>query len=63
MIFVHQSYVRGQVPSNMIIGKVRPSVYLCAMAMAWSGVSGVKNYQGFIAVRFSWGGRGRCPLV
>ncbi|EJT76832.1 hypothetical protein GGTG_06746 [Gaeumannomyces tritici R3-111a-1] len=52
-------YVLGQVLSNMIIGKVRPSVYLCAMAMVWSGVSaatcGVRNYQGLIAVRFFLG--------
>ncbi|KAI7285559.1 MFS general substrate transporter [Hortaea werneckii] len=30
-------YIIGQIPSNMIIGKVRPSVYLCCMAMVWSG--------------------------
>ncbi|KAH6695843.1 major facilitator superfamily domain-containing protein [Plectosphaerella plurivora] len=52
-------YVLGQIPSNMIIGKVRPSLYLCCMAMVWSGVSaatcGVTNYQGLIAVRFFLG--------
>ncbi|GKT50998.1 putative transporter [Colletotrichum spaethianum] len=46
-------YVLGQIPSNMIIGKVRPSLYLCCMALIWSSVSaatcGVKNYQGLIA--------------
>ncbi|KAK1986937.1 major facilitator superfamily domain-containing protein [Colletotrichum cereale] len=49
-------YVLGQITSNMIIGKVRPSLYLCCMALVWSSVSaatcGVKNYQGLIAVRF-----------
>ncbi|KAH8729122.1 major facilitator superfamily domain-containing protein [Phaeosphaeriaceae sp. PMI808] len=52
-------YVLGQIPSNMIIGKVRPSLYLCCMALVWSGVSaatcGVKNYSGLIAVRFFLG--------
>ncbi|KAL0942079.1 major facilitator superfamily transporter [Colletotrichum truncatum] len=52
-------YVLGQIPSNMIIGKVRPSLYLCCMALVWSGVSaatcGVNNYQGLIAVRFFLG--------
>lgn len=52
-------YILGQVPSNMIIGYVRPSLYLCCMAMVWSGVSaatcGVTNYQGLVAVRFFLG--------
>lgn len=43
----------------MIIGKLRPSVYLCSMAIVWSGVSaatiGVKNYQGLMVVRFFLG--------
>lgn len=39
----------------MILPYVRPSLYLPACAIVWSGVSaataGVKNYQGLIAVR------------
>lgn len=39
----------------MIIGKLRPSLYLCLMAIVWSGVSaatcGVSNHQGLFAVR------------
>lgn len=54
-----RSYIIGQIPSNMIIGKVRPSVYLCCMAMVWSGVSaatcGAKNYAGLVVVRFFLG--------
>lgn len=53
------SYVLGQVPSNMIIGKIRPSLYLPGMAILWSGVSaaiaGVKTYEGLLAVRFFLG--------
>ncbi|KAF4983049.1 hypothetical protein FZEAL_1449 [Fusarium zealandicum] len=52
-------YVLGQIPSNMIIGYLRPSLYLCCMALVWSGVSaatcGVTNFQGLIAVRFFLG--------
>ncbi|KAH7178969.1 major facilitator superfamily domain-containing protein [Fusarium flagelliforme] len=52
-------YVLGQVPSNMIIGKIRPSLYLPGMAILWSGVSaaiaGVKSYEGLLAVRFFLG--------
>lgn len=43
----------------MIFGKVRPSLYLCMMALVWSGVSaatcGVTNYSGLLAVRFFLG--------
>jgi len=43
----------------MIIGKLRPSLYLCLMAIIWSGVSaatcGVSNHQGLFAVRFFLG--------
>lgn len=53
------SYVLGQVPSNMIIGKIRPSLYLPGMAILWSGVSAaiasVKSYEGLLAVRFFLG--------
>lgn len=53
------SYVLGQIPSNMLIGYIRPSLYLCLMALVWSGVSaatcGVKNYQGLMAIRFFLG--------
>ena len=51
--------VLGQVPSNMLITKIRPSIYLCSMAMIWSGVSaatcGVTDYRGLIGVRFALG--------
>lgn len=43
----------------MIIGKIRPSVYLCSMAIVWSGVSaatiGTTNYEGLMVVRFFLG--------
>lgn len=52
-------YVLGQLPSNLIIGKVRPSLYLPACAIVWSGVAassaGVRNYEGLMAIRFVLG--------
>jgi len=58
-VLIRVSYVLGQIPSNMIIGLVRPSIYLPACAILWSGVSaataGVTSYQGLLAVRFFLG--------
>ncbi|KAL1586856.1 hypothetical protein WHR41_04049 [Cladosporium halotolerans] len=52
-------YVLGQIPSNMIIGYLRPSLYLCLMAIVWSGVSvsmcGTTNFTGLVLVRFFLG--------
>lgn len=51
--------VLGQLPSNMLITKIRPSIYLCLMAIVWSGVScatiGVSDYSGLMGVRFALG--------
>ncbi|KIW08190.1 uncharacterized protein PV09_01121 [Verruconis gallopava] len=52
-------YVLMQLPSNMILTKVRPSIYIPACAMLWSCVSaataGTNNYSGLVAVRFFLG--------
>ncbi|KAM0724015.1 hypothetical protein Q7P37_001006 [Cladosporium fusiforme] len=52
-------YVLGQLPSNMIIPHIRPSVYLGSCAFLWSGVAasiaGVTSYEGLLAVRFFLG--------
>lgn len=43
----------------MIIGFIRPGLYLPGMAILWSGVSaaiaGVKSYEGLLVVRFFLG--------
>ena len=53
------SYMLAQLPSNMILTRVRPSLYLPACAAVWSCVSaataGTHNYSGLIAVRFFLG--------
>lgn len=53
-------YILMQVPSNMILGRVRrPSWYLSAVMIAWGIVSGcsgaVHNFGGIAACRFFLG--------
>ena len=48
-----------QIPSNMILARVKPSIYLPIWICTWSCLSaataGVKNFSGLIAVRFFLG--------
>jgi len=57
LLFV--GYILGQIPSNMIITRVRPSWYMGICMMGWSLVSGltaiVHNYTGILLVRFFLG--------
>jgi MFS family permease len=52
-------YILTQIPTNMILDKVRPSLFLPAVMCAWGVVStctaAVHNYQGLIALRFVLG--------
>ena len=52
-------YVSMQVPSNMILGLVRPSWYLAGCMVVWGVVSGctgaVHNFGGIVAARFFLG--------
>ncbi|KAF6832030.1 MFS transporter [Colletotrichum plurivorum] len=52
-------YICGQIPSNMILNRVRPSWYMAGFCMAWSIVSlltfKVTSYEGMIACRFFLG--------
>ncbi|KAL3418716.1 MFS transporter [Phlyctema vagabunda] len=52
-------YLAGQVPSNMILSKVRPSLYMAVCMMAWAIVSTltcvVKDYKGMMLCRFFLG--------
>lgn len=49
----------AQLPSNMILTRVRPSIYLPCCVLVWSCVSaataGVSSFGGLIAVRFFLG--------
>lgn len=49
----------AQLPSNMILTRVRPSIYLPLCVAVWSCISAstaaVRDYQGLIAVRFFLG--------
>ncbi|ODN84940.1 hypothetical protein, variant [Cryptococcus amylolentus CBS 6039] len=57
LLFV--GYILGQIPSNMILSKTRPSIYLGTCVMIWSLVSlstgFVKNYHQLLAVRILLG--------
>uniref|UniRef100_A0A8H7NP80 Major facilitator superfamily (MFS) profile domain-containing protein n=1 Tax=Bionectria ochroleuca TaxID=29856 RepID=A0A8H7NP80_BIOOC len=52
-------YMLAQLPSNMILTRVRPSIYLPACVVVWSCVSaataGVTSFSGLMAVRFFLG--------
>ncbi|CAO2652056.1 Nn.00g003390.m01.CDS01 [Neocucurbitaria sp. VM-36] len=52
-------YLVGQVPSNMILTRVKPSWYMAGWMMAWAIVSTlmaiVKDYHGMLAARFMLG--------
>ncbi|KAI4946759.1 hypothetical protein J4E91_006931 [Alternaria rosae] len=52
-------YILGQIPSNMIITRVKPSWYMGICMMGWAIVSGltavVHNYTGIVLVRFFLG--------
>ncbi|KAH7416813.1 putative MFS transporter [Cadophora sp. MPI-SDFR-AT-0126] len=52
-------YLLGQVPSNMILNRVKPAYYLSGFMMAWAIVSTltclVKDYHGMFAARFMLG--------
>ncbi|KAF2180426.1 MFS general substrate transporter [Zopfia rhizophila CBS 207.26] len=58
MIF-YVGYVITQLPSNLIITKVRPSWYICCITSAWGIVSMcqafTKNFGGLFAARFILG--------
>ncbi|KAH0334546.1 MFS general substrate transporter, partial [Aureobasidium melanogenum] len=52
-------YILTQVPTNMILDKVKPSVFLPVIMCCWGAVSAcsgaVQNYQGMICLRFCLG--------
>ena len=52
-------YILTQIPTNMILDKVRPSLFLPVIMCCWGAVSAcsgaVQNYQGMIALRFLLG--------
>ncbi|KAF2829598.1 MFS general substrate transporter [Ophiobolus disseminans] len=52
-------YILGQIPSNMIITRVRPSWYMGTCMMGWAVISGLTalthNYTGIVLVRFFLG--------
>lgn len=52
-------YVLMQIPSNMLITRIRPGIYMSAWMLVWAVVSAcagaVHSYGGLVAVRFFLG--------
>ncbi|KAF2642332.1 MFS general substrate transporter [Massarina eburnea CBS 473.64] len=52
-------YILTQIPTNMVLNKIRPSIFLPVIMCAWAIVSGatgaVQNYGGMVALRFVLG--------
>ncbi|KAI1338273.1 MFS general substrate transporter [Xylariaceae sp. FL0016] len=52
-------YILTQIPTNMILNKMRPSIFLPSVMIGWATVSActgaVQNYEGMIALRFLLG--------
>ncbi|KAK9241591.1 major facilitator superfamily domain-containing protein [Lipomyces tetrasporus] len=52
-------YLIGQLPSNMILTRVKPSLYMAGFTVTWSVVSAlmaiVKDYKGLLLTRFFLG--------
>lgn len=52
-------YIAGQIPSNMILTKVRPSYYMAGFMVAWSVVTifayKARNFTDMLVLRFFLG--------
>lgn len=52
-------YLLMQLPSNLLITRLRPSIYLSSVMLIWGTISGcqaaVKSYGGLVATRFLLG--------
>jgi MFS family permease len=52
-------YIGLQIPSNLLLTRVRPSIYLPACMIAWGGLSGMtafmSSFHGLVLVRFFLG--------
>lgn len=52
-------YVLMQIPSNMLITRIKPGIYMSAWMLVWAVVSGctalVQNFGGLVACRFFLG--------
>ena len=52
-------YVLMQIPSNMMITRIRPGLYMSTWMLIWAAVSGctalVQNFGGLVACRFFLG--------
>ena len=52
-------YILNQIPTNMILNKMRPSIFLPTIMCLWAGVSAatsaVQSYSGLVGLQFVLG--------
>jgi len=52
-------YILGQIPSNYILSKTRPSLYLSFWVCVWGAISActaaAKDFKGLVVIRFFLG--------
>ena len=52
-------YILGQIPSNLILSRVRPSLYLSGFVALWGAVStataAAQNFHHLVVIRFFLG--------
>lgn len=57
--FFNIGYIIGQLPSQLILTRIRPSIWLPSLELIWSfvvmGMAGAKNVQTLCALRFITG--------
>lgn len=55
----NQSYLLFEVPSNMILARSKPSIFLPVLMLSWGalsvGVQGINSFAGMVAFRFALG--------
>lgn len=59
VVFQFVGYLLGQVPSNILLTRVKPSTYIPTAIFVWGGLSmcmaATKNYGGIVCVRILLG--------
>lgn len=51
----YATYIASEVPSNLVLKRVTPRIWLSSLAFAWGAISMclgfIRNFAGFISVR------------
>lgn len=59
LILINQSYLVFEVPSNMLLARSKPAIFLPSLMVTWGAVSiivaAIHNLAGMVAFRFALG--------